>query len=162
MLHVRGIYYSCIVQLGNNVGTMCFGPLRNCFHTHLLVSWLLLHWGSRLQVGRIDVKAAATPGRYMRPLVQCRRGLAETSLVACRGPKSRLHLQAAVQRCVGLQLLDLLTHNSWKVDGPCPLKTHETIITHFCKQLPKLKVGPIGPQRSVEAPQSSVGRSSGV
>ena len=47
--------------------------------------------------------------------------------------------QAAVQQCQGLRLLELLTHNSWRVDGPCPLKTRETIITHFFKQLPSLK-----------------------
>ena len=45
-----------------------------------------------------------------------------------------------MQRCSHLRLLDLLTHNSWKVDGPCPLKAHKNIITHFCKQLPNLKV----------------------
>ena len=38
VLHLRGLYYSCIVELGNNTGTMCFGPLKNCFHTYLLVS----------------------------------------------------------------------------------------------------------------------------
>ena len=37
VLHLRGIYYSCIVELGNNMGTLCFGPLKNCFHTYLLV-----------------------------------------------------------------------------------------------------------------------------
>ena len=37
-LHVRGIYYSCVVDLGNNTGRMCFGPLKNRFHTYLLVS----------------------------------------------------------------------------------------------------------------------------
>ncbi len=47
--------------------------------------------------------------------------------------------QAAVQRCQSIRLLELLTHVSWKVDGPCPLKTRETIITHFFKQLPSLK-----------------------
>ncbi len=47
-----------------------------------------------------------------------------------------------MQRCTGLRLLDLLTHNSWKVDVPCPLNSRETIITHFCKQLPHLKVRP--------------------
>ena len=66
-----------------------------------------------------------------------------------------------MQRCMGLQLLDLLTHDSWKVDGPCPLKTRETIITHFCKQLPKLKVSSAGPQRSAEALQSLGPDSSG-
>ena len=50
-----------------------------------------------------------------------------------------LRMQAAVQQCQGLRLLELLTHISWKVDGPCPLKTRETIITHFFKQLPSLK-----------------------
>ena len=47
--------------------------------------------------------------------------------------------QAAIQQCQGLRLLELLTHISWKVDGPCPLKTPETIITHLFKQLPSLK-----------------------
>ena len=38
VLHIRGIYFSCVVELGNNAGTMCFEPLKNCFHTHLPVS----------------------------------------------------------------------------------------------------------------------------
>ncbi|CAL5224104.1 g6735 [Coccomyxa viridis] len=91
VLHLRGIYYSCIVELGNNMGTLCFGPLKNCFHTYLLGS----------------------------------------DMAACAGGSAALHRSA---------VLDLLTHNSWKVDGPCPLKAHENIITHFCKQLPNLKV----------------------
>jgi len=45
-LHIRGIYYSCIVELGNNSGTMCFGPLKNCFHTYLLVGLSCLASGS--------------------------------------------------------------------------------------------------------------------
>ena len=49
-------------------------------------------------------------------------------------------LQAAIQRCSQLRLLELLTHASWKVDSPCPSKKHETIINHFFEQLPNLKV----------------------
>lgn len=52
-------------------------------------------------------------------------------------------LQAAIQRCSQLRHLELLTHNSWKVDKPCPLRALETIIDHLFEQLPNLKVSNI-------------------
>ena len=52
-------------------------------------------------------------------------------------------LQAAIQRCSQLRHLELLTHLSWKVDKPCPLKARETIVNHLFQQLPNLKVSAI-------------------
>ena len=49
-------------------------------------------------------------------------------------------LQAAILRCSLLRRLELLTHASWKVDSPCPIKSRETIISHLLKQMPDLKV----------------------
>ena len=86
VLHIRGIYYSCIVQLGNNVGTICFGPLRKCFHTYLLVSRLLLHWRLlRIRLSRIIARPAASPRLSRGALLQRPKGLQSSLLWPAEG-----------------------------------------------------------------------------